>query len=93
MTEPTDDFIEVAIIRTKRDGTRSATILHNRPPFLPAVGFLYRYLRESRRKDAPPHFRFGVLEENEVTAVLAMSEQNADKYDEAMAAMVDRLTS
>lgn len=62
---------EVAIIKTNDDGKREAVVLHTMPskdsgPGDFGVGFLYRYLRESRRKDAPPGFTFGVISRKRV---------------------------
>lgn len=57
---------EIAIIKTDPDGRRHAIVLADQPRkgqwF--GVGFLYRYLRETRRKDAPPAFQFSVIEDD-----------------------------
>lgn len=60
--------IEVTIIRTHEDGRREAAVLQSiatADGWLAPVGLIYRYLRTTRRKDAPPHFRFGVLSDEQ----------------------------
>lgn len=58
---------EVAIIRTHEDGRREATLMvtpPNEKNVKLGVPFLYRYLRETRRADAPLGFEFAVLADN-----------------------------
>jgi hypothetical protein len=87
-----DQHIEVAIIVTNEDGTRSATVLHNRPNFLPRKpGFIYNYLRTTTKSDAPPHFRFGVLDNEQATEVAALADHSAKDHEEAMARMIESL--
>lgn len=87
-----DTHIEVAIIATDKDGNRTATILHNRPNFFPPVGFIYGYLRSTRKKDAPPHFRFGVLDDAEAKVIAAAGDHKADDYQRTMHEMVKKLS-
>jgi hypothetical protein len=60
---------EVAIVKTNDDGSREAVVLHSRPtsdaPGEFGVGFLWNYLRTTRKKDAPPFFQFGVIEDSD----------------------------
>lgn len=60
--------MEVAVIQTHEDGRREATVLVTAPnehSVKLGAPFLYRYLRTTRRKDAPPGFEFSVLERDE----------------------------
>lgn len=73
MTKP---HIEVTIVRTHEDGRREATVLHSVDHgWLVPVGFIYNYLRTTRRKDAPPHFRFGILSAEDRETVERLFEQ------------------
>ena len=66
---------EVAIIQTHEDGRREASVLVTPPnehSVKLGVPFLYRYLRETRRRDAPAWFQFLVLSDEEVAAVEAL---------------------
>jgi hypothetical protein len=62
---------EVTIIKTNDDGSHDATVLHTAPSEQDkgtgafGVGFIYRYLRETKRKDAPSFFRFSIIEPTE----------------------------
>jgi hypothetical protein len=87
-----DKHIEVAIIVTDREGNRTATVLHNRPNFLPSVGFIYNYLRSTRKKDAPPHFRFGVIDEEQAQAVAKAGDHLAKNFEAALDRMAETLT-
>jgi len=90
-----DQHVEVAIIVTDKDGVRKATVLHNRPSFIMrGPAFLYKYLRETRNKKAPPHFRFGVLDDEQAIAVVEAADHAAKDYEAfeaAMDAMVEKL--
>jgi hypothetical protein len=78
-----DEHIEVSIIVTDRQGNRTATVLHNRASFLPNVGFIYRFLRTTKRKDAPEFFRFGSLDRAQATALRDLASHEADRFEEA----------
>lgn len=87
-----DQHIEIAIVVTNRDGSRSATVLHNRPSWIMrGPGFLYKYLRETTKADAPPHFRYGVLNNEQATEAAALADHLAKDHEEAMARMVESL--
>lgn len=64
--------VEVAIINTHEDGRREARVLVTGPnerSLKLGAPFLYRYLRTSRRKDAPHGFEFGVLNSEDLDTI------------------------
>ena len=65
----------IAIVVENDDGSTSAAFLQT--PQVPnnAGLFLYRYLRETRRKDAPAFFGFGVMDEPEAEAIERVAER------------------
>ena len=88
-----DQHVEICVIVTQHDGTRTATVLHNRPNWIMrGPGFIYRYLRESRKKDAPSFFRYGVIENDQAEAVAALADHTAKDYEAAMERLKQSLT-
>lgn len=88
-----DQHIELVVIATDKDGNRTATVLHNRPNWLPRKpGFIYNYLRSTRAKDAPAFFRYGVLDNEQAVEVAALADHTAKDYEAAMERMKQSLT-
>lgn len=65
---------EIAVIKTNPDGTREAVVLADEPEHTVGVRraasslnidlgapFLYKIMRDTKRKDAPPGFRYDLI--------------------------------